>query len=210
MEAEPNSASTVRADTATHLMPPVSKPKLRKNKLDPFHLPDAATFSAQNSPLASPKPPEKQDNILRRFFITPLLSVSFILALYIVDRRQRHYRAREHPSQTDGASAGWFSGPQPYQFAGDGTWRKGPTLKMTLPAQDGTSDGIDARDTRILSKGEQWIVRKKHRKVARVQMEDAFELRDKLVWVVGVIVVSSLGLLGFGVQKAVLWYFRFG
>jgi len=54
--------------------------------------------------------------------------------------------------------------------------------------------------------GGKWFARKKHRAVAKMEFEDAFELRDRLVWVLGMVFVVTLVLLLVGLRKLLMWF----
>lgn len=168
------------------LSPPPTPPKQRKRKPDPFL---ELANTPVSSPLASPGSPASQgegdESALKKLVLTPLLFASFVISLFLVDRRNRAYRLAEHPPSRASSWRTYFSprqwlDPQPYQNPANSTW------------EAHGSDGDDEPD-----RGKQWVVGKKHRNVARLEFSEAFEMRGKIMVALGV--GWTLGIL------ALLW-----
>lgn len=134
--------------------------------------------------------------------MTPVLFTSFIFSLFLVNRRTRAYRVAEHPQS--GSSSWWtrFSpwkwiDPEPYQDPSDSTWLDANASKPQ--GSNGSVPGVDGQAE--LDKGKRkrnrWAVGKKHRKVAKLELSEAFDMRWKIMVVLGI--AWTLGFL------AVVW-----
>lgn len=125
----------------------------------------------------------------------PLLFISFLLSLSYIDRQNRSYRVSQHSlrqsqptlwSRLSLGLANWWD-PEPYQDPRDGTWK----------ARDGTGGSAEG----VPSRREKWFARKKHRKMASMEVADAFDMVDRMKAVVaGVVLMGTVGV-GWGVKK---------
>lgn len=111
----------------------------------------------------------------------PLIFTSFVVSLFLVDRRDRAWRVRQHPLSasfwTRINPVNWLD-PEPYQDPNDTTWKK----------DEGSGDATNPiMDGPIHSAGQKgWFRRKKHRKMAKYEFEDAFAIRESVAaWLVG-------------------------
>ena len=169
-----------------------SRPKHFSKTSDPFfELPVTPTqFSpppespqqSEDAQLASPS-----DSLFSQLVVSPLLFTSFLLSLFLVDRNNRAYRVSQHPSDSTAVSilhhtilTSWWD-PEPYSESG--------------------GDDHGATD----QKKRPWYVRKKHRKVAGMEITDAFELRTRVI--VAMILGMSTIVIGgaLGIKKLYEW-----
>ncbi|KAL1635684.1 hypothetical protein SLS58_010122 [Diplodia intermedia] len=205
--------------------PPPTPPKQRKRKPDPFR---ELASTPLPSPLASPGSPESfasqgkdDESALRKaqsqapsadlrhhqLVLTPFLFASFIISLFLVDRRSRAYRLAEHPAPRGSSWLTYFSPwqwldpqPYPYQNPTNSTWQDANAGKAQ--GSDGGISGVNGQAD--LDRGKradkQWFIGKKHRKVARLEFMEAFEMRGRIMLALGV--AWTLGIL------ALLWSAR--
>ncbi|OJD31072.1 fe-containing alcohol protein [Diplodia corticola] len=182
--------------------PPLTPPKQRKRKPDPFR---ELASTPLPSPLGSPGSPgsfASQDDgdepALKKLVLTPLLFASFIISLFLVDRRNRAYRLAEHPPSRSPPWWSYFSpwqwlDPEPYRHMPNSTWQDASASGAS--GADGGVPGIDGRAE--LDGGRQadrpWFVSKMHRKVVRLEFREAFEMRRRVLVALGV--VWTLGVL---------------
>jgi hypothetical protein len=121
--------------------------------------------------------------------MTPLVFVSFVLSLFLVERRDRSWRVSQHTASSESLWSklslwNWLD-PEPYQNP-DSTWRH------SKPASDAQDPGFDTA-----SPGRpQWFTRKKHRKMAKMHLGDALEMRATVMWsLIGVVAVGILAIV---------------
>jgi hypothetical protein len=127
--------------------------------------------------------------------MTPLIVVSFILSLVVVEHRNRARRVSANSSNNEswGASLRNWLDPEPYQDPSDSTWGQSASSDS---GKQGT-DGAVPHSTK-----HRWFTRKKHRKMARLQLTDALELRGAvLICVLGFFVTGVLAV-GWAVKTA--------
>lgn len=149
--------------------PSCPKPRQRRKKsTDPF-LNLSSTPAHSHIPPASPhsQAPEQQESPLTRILVSPLLMTSFVLSLFLVNRRDRQRRAAAHPSPSSASAslASYFSprawlDPEPYQDPASTAWRR-------------------RADARADEKG--WFLTKKHRAMTRLEVGDALEMRGSVI-----------------------------
>ena len=117
---------------------------------------------------------------------------SFLLSLFLVNRRDRQRRAAAHPSSSASASASlasYFSprawlDPEPYRDSASTAWRR-------------------RAGARADEKG--WFLTKKHRAMARLEVGDALEMRGSvikgMVAAAVVLVVSVVVAIRWAVER---------
>ncbi|KAF2842911.1 hypothetical protein M501DRAFT_38574 [Patellaria atrata CBS 101060] len=154
-----------------------------RNRLKPhddpfFKLPVTPPRSSSASSYASPEldvatlDDQQEDSLLTRVIVAPFLFISFLVSLFIVDRNHRLYRASSHPSNIPPSNSLWTRissawNPEPYQDPANSTWN--------------------------VRQDQGWFVRKKHRKVTKLQLDQALEMRGRvMIAIVGIVVVSFL------------------
>ncbi|KAK4996868.1 hypothetical protein LTR66_003621 [Elasticomyces elasticus] len=155
----------------------------RKRHSDPF-------FDMSRSPsphdavqIAAEESSSRQLTLMQAV-MTPFLMVSFLWSLFLVDHRNRRWRVAQH-SQTTGPSwlprldvLAWMD-PEPYQDSTDSAWKHG--------------SGSQKDNGQVLTPKHSWYTHKKHRKMARLAIGDAFEMRGKVLvlfaafWIVGLV-----------------------
>ena len=193
-------AGTSSAPASDPMASPQRRPrKTRKN--DSFmifehasipHTASAEDLSRQST-REDPSARDEADPLYRRLIMVPLLSVSFILSLFIVERSERARRSSEHPSQNQSfwntfSLQNWLD-PEPYQDPNDTTW--------------GNADGSNPQEGQVpRAQRKQWYVRKKKAKVGRMNITDAFDLSGTVMVMLLVFAcIAALGL-GWGGMKA--------
>lgn len=129
--------------------------------------------------------------------------VSFLLSLVVVDRQQRAWRLSQHAPHPDSFWSRfslwtWIHDPEPYQDPQDTTWQHGKhheqhtTIQGNVPIPGKASDG-----------NERWYTRKKHRKMARLEITDAFSMQGKMA-----LLLIFWALLGLIVVVWSVWCVR--
>ena len=129
-----------------------------------------------NSPPLSPttsEPEEPFSTRIRNIILTPFLLTSFIISLTLVSLHDRYKRAIEHPSSRTNWFLTYFN-PEPYEDVG-----------TTSPSGD--------PGERAQKKRNSWHLTKKIRKITRLEVSDAFEMRGQVL--VGMAVVGLLGVM---------------
>ncbi|KAI9715748.1 MAG: hypothetical protein M1812_005746 [Candelaria pacifica] len=161
----------------TYLSPPTQSKNRKSTSPSPSRSQPSSTTPDQHQ-----QDNDAADNIVTRLIITPILFLSFILSLFLVDRRNTSYRTTQHPS------------PPPTTLLAK--------LKHAL-----VSPWQDAEPYRSGNhqdgKEEKWRLHSKHRKMMRMEVSDAFELRGKVV--VGIVVFGLLAGLGVLVCGWWIW-----
>ena len=114
---------------------------------------------------------------------------SFLLSLFLVNRRDRQRRAAAHPSSSSASAsaslASYFSprawlDPEPYRDSASTAWRR---------RAGGRAD----------EKG--WFLTKKHRAMARLEVGDALEMRGSVIKGM----VAAAVVLVVGAVVAIRW-----
>ncbi|KAF2810463.1 uncharacterized protein BDZ99DRAFT_463042 [Mytilinidion resinicola] len=171
--------------------PPPSPPKVkqrRKKPDDPFY----------SIPLTQPipRPPSPEDDAqepvqsrVKTMLLTPILFISFLLSLFIINRSDRAARVSSHPQPHPRGFIAYLSprawlDPEPYQDPTSTAWDTASPSSRKPDAVVAQGNGNGRKRS--------WFVKKKHRAVARLQVGDAFELRG---WVVIAMLVFGLMIL---------------
>ncbi|KAE9984623.1 hypothetical protein EG328_008457 [Venturia inaequalis] len=185
MAEPPLSASTSSSPPGS----PPRMPRKPKKKSDPFlELPDIPIgdgSSDQGSNLQEMGTAKGQDeSTLTKIIMTPLVFTSFIFSLLLVNHRYRAWRLSEHPPTNSTfwsriALRSWLD-PEPYQSPSDTTWQHSTDNKGHVPHPQ----------------RERWFTHKKHRKVARMEISDAFDMSGRVMVLVGSVLI--VGVLGVG------------
>jgi len=180
--------------------PPPSPPKTRQRRKkhdDPFY----STFLNQpisRAPTPEDEAPEPVQSRLKTILFTPILFTSFLLSLFIINRGDRAARASSHPQPHHHGSfleylspRAWLD-PEPYQDPDSTAWRTAAPASQKPDAVIAPGHGSARKKS--------WFLRKKHRAVVRLQIGDAFELRE---WVI----IAMLGV-GLTILAGVVWGLR--
>jgi hypothetical protein len=122
-----------------------------------------------------------------KILLTPLLFTSFLLSLFLVNHHNRSRRTAAHPSSSSSLFASfvparWLD-PEPYQNQADSTW------SQRAVGHDGSMDGGAAGSRK------RWHFNDKIRKMARLEVTDAFEIRY--------LVMASMVVVWLGICAAV-------
>lgn len=115
--------------------------------------------------------------------------ITFLLSLCVVDSQQRAWRVAQH--QHNDVVSWWkqispwtWWDAEPYQSPHDSTWQH---VVQDSRAADGTHGIVPGSSTGT----HPWHTHKKHRKMAKLMMSDAFEMRGTMAFA-----LVTMGLLG--------------
>jgi hypothetical protein len=152
-----------------------------------------------------------------QIILTPVLFISFLVSLFFVNAKDRARRTAAHTPPSSYLTflfpASWLDS-EPYQDHHDSTWgRRDATGHVepddTIAPKDGQLDGA-----REASKGEagqrkrSWHLNKKIRKMAKLEVNDAFESQGKIIMIM--ITMLVLSIIGFWVGMRWVWRSVFG
>ncbi|KAG9520358.1 hypothetical protein E4T50_15711 [Aureobasidium sp. EXF-12298] len=146
----------------------------RKRDSDPLaEVPDdAVKLEAEQLSSAGP------DTLLSRIILGPLTMISFLLSLCVVDSQQRAWRLAQ---QADSEPWPWWKklspwtwwNAEPYQEPHDSTWQHAVPATNSPEGADG-SVPVPAVNT------DHWYTHKKHRKMAKLTVSDALNIREEV------------------------------
>ncbi|KAF1845756.1 uncharacterized protein K460DRAFT_405996 [Cucurbitaria berberidis CBS 394.84] len=185
------------------LSPPPSPPstrRRRKKRSDPFE--ELAITPIPSPPSSPPNELAEEDSLLTKIIFTPVLFISFIFSLFLVSYRDRARRAQAHSSHSFLSylyPSTWFD-PEPYQDPSDSTWGYQSSAGHVEP-----NDAVGPREKEQSEAGKRkkkkcnqkksWHLNKKIRKVAKLQVSDAFEMRGRVIaGILAVTILSSIAL----------------
>jgi hypothetical protein len=175
-----------------------SRSRISKKKSDPFlDLPitPAQSPSPQRSPRDSPQSidrnshSETPDSLYSTLILAPLLFTSFLLSLFLVDRQNRAYRVSAHPSSSSAAGA-WLSRIAPSKW-----WDPEPYEIVYDESAAGSAK----------PRKQPWYIKKKHRKIAKFEVNEAFELRTRVIVSMVVIMLALVIGAAFGLKQIYDW-----
>ncbi|KAF2474575.1 uncharacterized protein BDR25DRAFT_311042 [Lindgomyces ingoldianus] len=200
----------------THLppSPPPSPPRRRHKKKasDPFFSLNSNISLTSPSPPSSPKgePQEEQESLVTRIVISPILFTSFLLSLFLINRRDRVRRTTSYPKPSKSSTlslptylshfspSAWID-PEPYQDLSSSAWdARDSTHIEPHSVLTNASPSIQLQTT---NKRRSWHLNKKIRKVAKLEISDAFELRGRVI----LILVSAIVLVAVGLLLGLRW-----
>lgn len=154
-----------------------------------------------------------------KIILTPVLFTSFLLSLFLVNAQNRARRTAAHTPPSSYLTylfpSSWLD-PEPYQDHNNSTWgRRGATGHVEpndaiapKDAQlDRTRDAKEAKEGKKKRK-ESWHLNKKIRKIARLEVSDAFESQGKIIVVMVAMMVFTV--IGFWVGMRWIWRSMFG
>ncbi|OCK80428.1 hypothetical protein K432DRAFT_425768 [Lepidopterella palustris CBS 459.81] len=186
--------------------PPPSPPKYherhKKHSNDPL-------FNLSFPPTQPPSPPcstkeqqpQERESFLTRVIISPLLFISFLISLFLINRRDRLARvnSRPHPSRSSTlisylSLTAWVD-PEPYQDPPGLTWQ--------IDQGNSTPDALRPSAGQEGQVQHGWFLRKKHRAMAKLQLEDAFEMRGRVLAAMVGLALLQVGGVIWGVLR--LW-----
>ncbi|PVH97792.1 hypothetical protein DM02DRAFT_67328 [Periconia macrospinosa] len=210
---------------------PRSRVKKHHHRDPFFDLDDASATSNPSSPLTSSPPPSQenaqQEPLLVRIILTPVLFTSFLISLFLVNRSDRIRRIRRSntSSRANSSSSGsslfarylspwsWLNlDPEPYQD--DDGDRSDDGLNKRKQRRDSQHAEIDAvlepmeedmRNRREAkekkAKVRSWHLRKKVGKVSRLEIDDAFAMRGRVI----VVIVAVWVMAVYAIWRVVIW-----
>ncbi|KAJ4301153.1 hypothetical protein N0V90_003243 [Kalmusia sp. IMI 367209] len=169
--------------------PPPSPPTARrrhkkKDQADPF-----LQLGYASDPILSQPPPSPandaelpEEPLYRRIIVTPFLFTSFLLSLFLIDTRNAITRTKNSTFFS-------FLNPEPYQDPLDTTWaRRGSTTHVKPP----DSLNPDQRPGTEKKKRRSWHLHKKIRKIAKLEVSDAFEMRGRVMIAMIVVILTTV------------------
>ncbi|KAL5379085.1 hypothetical protein DPSP01_008717 [Paraphaeosphaeria sporulosa] len=169
--------------------PPSSPTARRRHKKkgsdDPFlRLGHPANHALTASPPSSP--PNEADiadePLYKRVILTPFLFTSFLVSLFLIDTQNAVAR-------TKNSSLFSFLDPEPYQDPYDSRWgRRGSTPHVKPP----DSLNPDQRSGGEKRKRRSWHLHRKIRKIAKLEISDAFEMRGRVMVAMVLILLMAL------------------
>ncbi|KAH8731474.1 hypothetical protein GQ44DRAFT_698799 [Phaeosphaeriaceae sp. PMI808] len=175
--------------------PPLKRrgPKKRSNSFEKFA--NTPLPSPPSSPSQGPLKDQDKEPLITKLVLTPLFLISFILSLSFVNLRDRARRTYAHsnPSYASYFYPSRWLDLEPYQDSGDSRWCRQVSTTHVLP-----HDAISPREGNVTGRNKRrsWHLNKKIRKVTRLEVSDAFEMRGKVI--VGILVAVGLGLSVLG------------
>ncbi|KAJ4988334.1 hypothetical protein SVAN01_06112 [Stagonosporopsis vannaccii] len=195
--------------------PPPSPPPARRRRK--HHDDEFAKLAA--TPLPSPTlsaafdEEETPEPLWKRIVLTPILFTSFLLSLFLVNAQNRARRTAAHTPPSSYLTylfpSSWLD-PEPYQEHTDSTWgRRGAAGHVepndAIAPKDGQLDGTgESKGNEGRKKRKQsWHLHKKIRKVARLEVGDAFESQGRVIVLMGAALVFSM--IGLWVGMGWLW-----
>lgn len=130
--------------------------------------------------------------MLATIILTPILFVSFVVSLFWVNRRNRARRSQAHTTHSSLLSSlapsTWLD-PEPYQDPTDSTWgQRGDAPghpesydALSQPKGAGGQSQENNNNNTKKKKKKSWHLNKKIRKVAKLEVSDAFEMRGRVM-----------------------------
>ncbi|EMD62061.1 hypothetical protein COCSADRAFT_227627 [Bipolaris sorokiniana ND90Pr] len=178
-----------------------------KKKPDPF---EQLATTPIPSPPSSPAGALHDSNepLLARIILTPVFFTSFLLSLFLVNYRNRARRTHAHASTSSLLAylvpSRWLD-PEPYQDPDDSTWGRRDTAPHVEP-HNAISPKPDAQSRFVRPGGKKkksWHLNKKIRKVAKLEIGDALEMRGRMIAAMAAFVV----LAGVACWMGLRWCF---
>ncbi|KAH9860549.1 hypothetical protein J1614_011880 [Plenodomus biglobosus] len=171
----------------------------KKKKADPFE--ELALTPVSSRPSSPENLPGEEESLLTKIILTPILFISFIISLFLVNHRNRARRSKAHTTYSSSilshlAPSSWLD-PEPYQDPTDSTWgREGdPGHVEPHDAIGPPKDAAGQGQKNKAKKRKSWHLNKKIRKVAKMEISDAFEMRGRvMVLMLFVIVLASIAM----------------
>ncbi|KAF2441238.1 hypothetical protein P171DRAFT_92584 [Karstenula rhodostoma CBS 690.94] len=166
---------------------PTARRRHKKNKGsdDPFlRLGHPANQPLTASPPSSPPngADVPEEPLYKRIILTPFLFTSFLVSLFLIDTQNAVSRAKNSGLVS-------FRDPEPYQYSHDSRWgRHGSTSHVKPPdsLNPGQRSGTRKRKRRS------WHLHRKIRKIAKLEISDAFEMRGRVMVAMIVILLMAL------------------
>lgn len=134
-----------------------------------------------------------------KIILTPILFTSFLVSLFLVNYRNRARRtaarAPSFPLLTYLFPSTWLD-PEPYQHPHDSTWDRRDSSRHVEP-HDAISPGSASQTggTQLRKKRTSWHLHKKIRKVARLEIGDAWEMRGRVIVAMAAIMLLTCAVL---------------
>jgi hypothetical protein len=125
-----------------------------------------------------------------KIILTPIFIISFIVSLFYINYRNRARRTEARAPNTSIlnylAPSRWLD-PEPYQDPDNSTWGcRGASATYAEP-----NEAIGPKDGAKRKKRRSWHLNRKIRKMAKLEIGDALEMRGQIM--AGMAVVGMLG-----------------
>lgn len=143
-----------------------------------------------------------------QLILTPLYFTSFLISLFLVNRSDRARRASSASRTSTVFSYLWPSAwidPEPYQDPVDTTWDRRDSAPHVEPHAAISPRQAEDKGKR---KRKSWHLHRNIRKVARLEISDAFEMRGRVMLGMLVVLVGLALALWWGLRWVVarLWW----
>lgn len=117
--------------------------------------------------------------------------ISFLFSLCVVDSQQRAWRVAQRADSEPWTlwkklSPWTWWNAEPYQSSHDSTWQH------AVPATS-SSDSADGTVPAAVVDTDHWFTRKKHRKMAKLTVSDAIDMREGMA--LGLVTAALIGLV---------------
>ncbi|KAH7364133.1 hypothetical protein BKA65DRAFT_490492 [Rhexocercosporidium sp. MPI-PUGE-AT-0058] len=151
-----------------------------------------------------PSPEAPKENALRRLLITPMLFLSFLLSLALVDSQNHRLRTKTHwhsPSRSQpttllGHVRNFLHGLVWKEVdAGPYAYVRSPNLTVGEGQRERSASASSSPSRRSGENDEPWHWHTKQRKMMRAEVEDAFKVRKWVVVFLVLMAVNGIGLL---------------
>jgi hypothetical protein len=213
--------------------PPTRRRHAKKKANDPFLELAKTPLPSPSAELPGNEDEEEEESLLTRvclplittsqnqastnakqIILTPLLFTSFLISLFLVNRSDRARRTHSRSTTTTTFPQSILSyfrpttwlDPEPYQDPSSTSWQRGPDSDTHVEPHSALnpSQELGQKDEGGREGRGKWYLRKKIRKVAKVEISDAFEMRRRVI----VLLVVGMGTCVVGVVFGVRWIVR--
>ncbi|KAI1132091.1 hypothetical protein F5Y10DRAFT_17012 [Nemania abortiva] len=171
------------------------------------------TAPKPSAPLRAKDSDVRWQSRIYQAFMTPINFVTFIISLYLIDNYHRAQRHRQHESNANSNNGrSWLhwllyrERSSPYDSIDVHHGR--PILQSTtttLHHEIRVSDKENIH-TSVREAGGSWFYQTKQRKLLRVEATEAFALRNSVLFVLCILIVSA----GWGFWRTMVWFSTWG
>ena len=131
---------------------------------------------------------------LSKIILTPVLFTSFILSLFFVNTRNRALRVEAHSSSSSSSLFSFLlpANLEPYQDHNDSRWSHRSSTGHSKPNDPKAPKNGREKGSR---KKKPWHLHRKITQVAKLEVNDAFEMRRRVIMVMVVTMILSSAML---------------
>ncbi|KAF2199822.1 hypothetical protein GQ43DRAFT_442149 [Delitschia confertaspora ATCC 74209] len=187
--------------------------KSKESQEDPFWslptTPLPSPPSSESDPLHS-QIPESEESLFTRSVINPVLFLSFLFSLCFVNWRDRVRRTRHNSKVLSYFWPTTWIAPEPYQDPSSSAWgRRDSVLSLNGSGgghvePEGVLKNAGRKEKGTGEEGKRWYLHRKIRKVSKLEIGDALEMRGRVI--VGMVVGVVMMLVG--VVVSLRWLVR--